>query len=73
MQTANNNLKNKNEQLIESKIKLDELINTIKESKNIMKQYDKDKIRLIELEKIFNQCQNLKNENKNILKDIKRY
>ena len=57
---------------MESKIKIEHLESWIKESKIILKQYEKDKNRLVELEKIYNQCQNLKNENKNILKDIEK-
>ena len=72
LEKANNQIKEQNKQLIKSKLKIEELDNFQKETKNILKQYEKDKTRLNELEKIFNQFQHLKNENMNTLKDIEK-
>lgn len=72
LEKANNQIKEQNKQLIKSKLKIEELDNFKKETKNILKQYEKDKTRLNELEKIFNQFQHLKNENMNTLKDIEK-
>ena len=63
---------NLNKKIIVSKLKIEELQNWINESKIIFKQYEKDKIRLNNLEKIYSKYQNLKNENENIINDIEK-
>ena len=72
LEKANTKMINQNKLIEKSKIKIEELEKWKKETKIILKQYEKEKFRLNELEKIFNQFQNLKNENKNTLKDIEK-
>ena len=72
LETANTKIINQNKQIIQSKSKIEELQKWKMETKIILKQYEKDKNRLNELEGLFIQFQNLKNENKNTLKDIEK-
>ena len=72
LEKANSKMINQNKIITQSQLKIEELEKWKKETKIILKQYEKDKSRLNELEKIFSQFQNLKNENKNTLKDIEK-
>ena len=72
LESANTKIINQNKQIIQSKLKIEELQKWKTETKITLKQYEKDKNRLNELEKLFIQFQNLKNENKNTLKNIEK-
>jgi epidermal growth factor receptor substrate 15 len=58
LEKANTKMINQNKLIEKSKIKIEELEKWKKETKIILKQYEKEKFRLNELEKIFNQFQN---------------